>query len=133
MNPYIYSDGVTIGMSEFGTAVFTCVVAIVNVKIAFMCHRWTWLHHVSIWGAIVLVPLVSFVMEKAMLSPAFTGTIGRLMASPVFYISFVVSVLGSMLPVIAIEGYQAALPTIRNRLRDRGKETTSPYELPLDQ
>jgi hypothetical protein len=68
-----------------------------------------------------------------MLSPGFTGTIGRLMVSAVFYISFVASVLCSMLPVIAIEGYQAAMPTIRNKLRERGKEGASAYELASDQ
>ncbi|KAH0786412.1 phospholipid-translocating P-type ATPase, flippase family protein [Histomonas meleagridis] len=54
MKPFLFNDGKAIGMSDFGVTVYACVIFIANLKIATMCTYWTWIHHVLIWGSILI-------------------------------------------------------------------------------
>jgi len=40
------------GFIPMGIVVYTCVVIVVNLKIAFHMQSWTWLHHFSLWISI---------------------------------------------------------------------------------
>eukprot|EP01012_Entosiphon_sulcatum_P035313 TRINITY_DN4481_c0_g1_i1.p1 TRINITY_DN4481_c0_g1~~TRINITY_DN4481_c0_g1_i1.p1 ORF type:complete len:2551 (-),score=385.14 TRINITY_DN4481_c0_g1_i1:287-7939(-) len=49
-----FQTGKTYGMDVDGTMTYTCVVWIVNLKLALQVKSWTWLHHVAIWGSIAI-------------------------------------------------------------------------------
>eukprot|EP00899_Mesostigma_viride_P007202 jgi/Mesvir1/16483/Mv10041-RA.1 len=41
-------------MYAVGTLMYTLVILVVNLELAFMVPIWTWLHHFSIWGSIIV-------------------------------------------------------------------------------
>jgi len=42
------------GVFSFGTFIFSIVIVITNLKMAFIVHYWTWFMHLWIWGSIAL-------------------------------------------------------------------------------
>jgi phospholipid-translocating P-type ATPase (flippase) len=115
--PYLYADGRTIGLSDFGTAIYMCVVTIVNIRVACMCHYWIWLHHVFIWASILILPVVGIIVDAMKVSLNFTGTIVRLIVSPPFYFSLLASVACALVPIVAMEGYSGSKQSYRNEVR----------------
>jgi len=41
-------------MWALGTTIYTCVVLSVNLEAAMIINYWTWIHHLCIWGSIIL-------------------------------------------------------------------------------
>jgi hypothetical protein len=41
-------------MWALGTTIYTCVVLSVNLEAAMIINYWTWIHHLCIWGSILL-------------------------------------------------------------------------------
>eukprot|EP00854_Cymbomonas_tetramitiformis_P004996 gene4996-6085_t len=54
---YLFSDrksGKTVDLWSAGTAMYTCVVCAVNLNLALAINFWTIIHHLVIWGSILL-------------------------------------------------------------------------------
>jgi hypothetical protein len=119
LSPYLYADGKAIGISEFGTTVYACVVGIVNIRSACMCHCCTWLHHLFIWLSILIIPIAGQIIDAMKLSINFRGTIARLIVSPVFYFTFSSAIACSIVPVLGIEEYTIAKLTVDYDLRQK--------------
>ncbi|CAG9461573.1 unnamed protein product [Pedinophyceae sp. YPF-701] len=48
------SSGRPVEMWVNGVTIFTCVIITVHLQLAFVLDFWTWLHHFSIWGSIIV-------------------------------------------------------------------------------
>lgn len=46
--------GQVVGLFTIGTTMYTCVVFVVNIQVAVVIQYWTWIHHLFIWGELVL-------------------------------------------------------------------------------
>eukprot|EP00250_Pteridium_aquilinum_P021090 c25023_g1_i2 orf=602-4156(+) len=55
------NSGRIVGLFTIGTTMYTCVLFVVNVQIAMIIQHWTWLHHLSIWGELVVWFIFLFV------------------------------------------------------------------------
>ena len=133
--PCVWGSGSSIGKSEFGTTVYSCIVVIANLRIAAMCHYWTWLHHLFIWGSILILPLVTIVLDKMNFSYEMKGTIAPLLGSSYYYMSIIGSTILGMIPVMIIEVIFVTRTTVRNsvieierrlRLQNDSMPITSP-------
>lgn len=114
--PYVWGNGSGVGRSEFGTTVYSCIVVIANLRIAAMCHYWTWLHHLFIWGSILILPLVTIVLDVGGFSDEMTGTIAPLLGSAHYYIAIIAATIAAMIPVTLIEVVFVSRKTKRNEI-----------------
>jgi magnesium-transporting ATPase (P-type) len=46
-------NGQSFGLFELGMVIYTAVVLVINLKLAWIFKSWTWLHHLSLWGSIL--------------------------------------------------------------------------------
>jgi magnesium-transporting ATPase (P-type) len=113
---FVFQDGTAIGLADFGTTLYICVVTITNLRIACMCHNWTWLHHLFIWASIAIVPGASIFIEVTKLSLNLVGTTAAILRAPVFYLTLLTAIIAAMIPVIAIEALDASRDSVRNRI-----------------
>jgi len=61
----IDSTGQNMDLFTPGIAVYTCVVIVVNLKLALAMRSWTWLHHVAVWGSIVVYFFVMIILNAS--------------------------------------------------------------------
>lgn len=47
-------NGQTMGLFTMGTTMYTCVLFVVSIQIAVVIQYWTWLHHLFIWGELLV-------------------------------------------------------------------------------
>ena len=47
-------NGAPFGLWEVGTTMYTAIVIVINLQMAQMINYWTWLHHVAIWGSVLI-------------------------------------------------------------------------------
>ncbi|KAH0795183.1 phospholipid-translocating P-type ATPase, flippase family protein [Histomonas meleagridis] len=146
MYPFINSDGHSIDLSQFGLTVYGCVVLTVNLRIAFMCNYWTWLHHLFIWGSILIYPLVVTVVTYMKFSMLVYKTGVYVFKNSSFYFSVIGTAVLSIFPVVTFDAIQNSRNIITNRVlvseragksgkkvRDEVKEFIPPDpELPMD-
>lgn len=69
--------GQTADMTTVGTAMFTCIVWVVNCQIALTMSHFTWIQHFFIWGSIGFWYL--FLLIYGMLSPTYTGNVYKIL------------------------------------------------------
>ena len=114
LQPTIYGNGLAFGLREFGTTVYFSVVIIVNLKIALMCHYWTWLHHLSIWLSILIFPLCAVIVDALQLSPDYRGVAIPLLRSSNFWFTAIAAVFLAMIPLLFIHTIQSNLDNVKN-------------------
>ncbi|KAK8864038.1 hypothetical protein M9Y10_011732 [Tritrichomonas musculus] len=112
--PFIYSNGRTFGLREFGTIVYASVVAIVNARIMLMSHNWTWLHHLFFWLSILIFPVVALVIDAIQLSDDFRGVMIPLLRSGLFYMPIIGSIILALIPILLYYTIENSLDNIRN-------------------
>ena len=116
MRPFILNNGKVIGLHEFGLIVYGCVVLIVNLRIATICQYWTWLHHVFIWGSILVFPLTAIIMDVMNISIDLHGVTKTAFSSPIFYYSIIGTTMVALVPVVVIVTIDFSMNKIRNRV-----------------
>eukprot|EP01013_Petalomonas_cantuscygni_P001738 TRINITY_DN11768_c0_g1_i1.p1 TRINITY_DN11768_c0_g1~~TRINITY_DN11768_c0_g1_i1.p1 ORF type:complete len:2407 (-),score=325.31 TRINITY_DN11768_c0_g1_i1:206-7426(-) len=47
-------DGRILGLYAQGVVMYSCVVWLTNLKLGLEARSWTWLHHLTIWGSVIL-------------------------------------------------------------------------------
>ncbi|KAI4381859.1 hypothetical protein MLD38_007887 [Melastoma candidum] len=72
------SIGQTADMATIGTAMFTCIVWVVNCQIALTMSHFTWIQHFVIWGSIGFWYV--FLIVYGMLPPRLTGNVYQILA-----------------------------------------------------
>lgn len=106
-----------------GTAIFTAVVIVVNMKLALFTHYWTWVNHVVVWGALVCI--IPFFWALGSVPPT-TGTLvelyglgQQLFGSAMFWLGTVILAPGlALLPDMALQWFQEAIrPQLYQRLQ----------------
>ena len=116
MYPFINSNGHAIDLSQFGLTVYGCVVLIVNLRIAFMCNYWTWLHHLFIWGSILIYPLAVCVVTYIKFSMNIYKTGIYVFANSSFYFSIIGTAVLAIFPVVTIDAISNSRNIITNRV-----------------
>ncbi|KAI4325343.1 hypothetical protein MLD38_030753 [Melastoma candidum] len=71
------SGGQTADMMTVGTAMFTCIVWVVNCQIALTMSHFTWIQHFVIWGSIGFWYV--FLLIYGMLPPQLTGNVYQIL------------------------------------------------------
>ncbi|KAI4331279.1 hypothetical protein MLD38_029478 [Melastoma candidum] len=71
------SGGQTADMTTVGTAMFTCIVWVVNCQIALTMSHFTWIQHFVIWGSIGFWYV--FLLIYGMLPPQLTGNVYQIL------------------------------------------------------
>lgn len=116
MYPFINNQGHAIDLSQFGLTVYGCVVLIVNLRIAFMCNYWTWLHHIFIWGSILIYPLTVAIFTNIKLSMNIYKTGIYTLANSSFYFSVIGTAVLAIFPVVVIDAISNSRNNITNRV-----------------
>lgn len=114
--PLQKSDGKMLGLTQFGITLYGCVVLIVNIRIASMCHYWTWMHHVFIWGSILIFPLAVLVVNYIPLSMEVYQQGLEVFKQASFYASVVGTAIFAILPVITIDAIHNSLNIVTNHV-----------------
>lgn len=117
LHPFVNEKGCSIGLEEFGTTVYCSVVAVTNINLAMKCRNWTWIHHVSIWLSILIFPVISIIIQKLDLSPAFSDCGLALLDTKAFWFSVVGSTFLSILPFVGYNSLKNSMNTLRNKVR----------------
>jgi phospholipid-translocating P-type ATPase (flippase) len=115
MRPFIDQNGRAIAGEQFGVTVYACVVTIVNLQIATMCHYWSLLHHVFIWGSIILYPICVVVLSYVRVSMWIFHTGFLAFGNTSFYFSVIACVMIGLWPTMLFKAYMSGLSTIRNK------------------
>lgn len=119
--PFVNEKGKAIGLEEFGTTVYCSVVAVTNVSLAIKCANWTWIHHLSIWLSILIFPVISIIIQKLDLSPAFSDCGLALLDTKSFWFSVVGSTFLSLLPLVGYYAIKNSANTTVNKIRLKEK------------
>jgi len=82
-----------------GIAVYTCVVIVVNFKLALAMRSWSWLHHLSLWGSILAYFLVMIILNS---DSVFGGSgadyywlVFRVMGTPKFWLVIILTTIAA--------------------------------------
>jgi magnesium-transporting ATPase (P-type) len=116
LQPLIGADGKELGYKEFGSAVYVCVVVLVNCQMAVMSNYWTWLHHVFIWGSIALC-LAMIVLIGVGSAPDVAGVHKALFTAPIFWFTLIAAAVTGMIPSVAGKAIMNARNTGINQVR----------------
>ncbi|MCO5569382.1 hypothetical protein L7F22_023094 [Adiantum nelumboides] len=71
--------GRMVGLYTIGTTMYTSVLFVVNLQIAMVIQYWTWIHHVLIWGELVV--WFFFLLVFGALPTKYSGALQRLFIS----------------------------------------------------
>jgi magnesium-transporting ATPase (P-type) len=115
MRPFIDHNGLAIAGEQFGVTVYACVVTIVNLEIATMCHYWSLLHHCFIWGSIILYPICVIVLSYVRMSMWIFHTGFLAFRNTSFYFSVFACVMIGLWPPMLEKGILSGRATIRNK------------------
>lgn len=116
-NQNINSDGSVIGLEQFGTYLYSCVIMVVNVRIMIMSCNWTWLHFLFYFGSILIFPIVLFFMDILKLTREIVGMTSTCFSNFTYYSSVVGATLLASLPVLLYEIWRRNARTKLNELR----------------
>jgi phospholipid-translocating P-type ATPase (flippase) len=100
LSPGVSGTGRQVGLKEFGTTVYMCVVTLVNVELAITSNNFTWLHHVFYWLSIGICPIAALIIDAMRLSPDLSGTTVPVVGSAFFWFSVIaVTIFGAMISI----------------------------------
>eukprot|EP00010_Vexillifera_abyssalis_P003085 CAMPEP_0201558862 /NCGR_PEP_ID=MMETSP0173_2-20130828/70485_1 /ASSEMBLY_ACC=CAM_ASM_000268 /TAXON_ID=218659 /ORGANISM="Vexillifera sp., Strain DIVA3 564/2" /LENGTH=1160 /DNA_ID=CAMNT_0047972505 /DNA_START=12 /DNA_END=3490 /DNA_ORIENTATION=- len=96
------SSGQTAGLYMAGTITFTCIVVVVNLRLALHTRYWTIIHHIIIWCTIlswfVLGAIYSGTLSITLDSSHMYYVVWRLYGSSVFWMLVLVVTIACLLP-----------------------------------
>jgi phospholipid-translocating P-type ATPase (flippase) len=116
LRPFIDQTGRSISLGTFGITVYAVVVVTVNIRIATMCHFWTIIHHIFIWGSIIIYPLVVIVLSVIDVDPTIYQTGYFAFTTSSFWLSVLTASLFTIWPVVAIETFRTGRDRMVNRV-----------------
>ncbi|GJP32690.1 hypothetical protein CLOM_g17291 [Closterium sp. NIES-68] len=97
------TDGRVLDLTAQGSILFTALVLTVNLELAATIQYWTVIHHVCVWGSIVLwfvfLAVVSYLPPTWVSS--FHGMAPMLLLRPSYYLIVLVATVGALLPTFA--------------------------------
>ncbi|EGG24874.1 P-type ATPase [Cavenderia fasciculata] len=98
------SDGRIGSMWETSAAGFTSLVFVVNLRLALCINTWTVLHHVTLWGSLIVYALIEFVYSVIYIEYVgyFHYIFVHLTEKPIFYFALFVTVLCALLPAYTV-------------------------------
>lgn len=97
-------DGQVVSSEILGTAMYTCVVWVVNCQMALSLSYFTYIQHIFIWGSIAIWYL--FLLAYGAITPYYSTTaykvfIETLAPAPMFWIITIFVVLATLLPYLS--------------------------------
>ena len=116
MQPFVDSNGRSLGYGGLGATIFGCVVFVTNFKIAVMSSYWTWMEHFFIWGSAAIYPIVLYIIDLMGLGKEIHGLTGPTLASASFWFSLIGSVVLAIIPIIAFNTIENSKDTLLNRV-----------------
>lgn len=91
-----------------GTTMFTAVVLVVNLEMAVVLQYWTWVHHLALWGSIVVYWL--FVLIVGVLPVSFSNQAYRLYtntaSSAVHWLVLLLTIVAALTPTYVFRTIQ---------------------------
>uniref|UniRef100_A0A7N0UN04 Phospholipid-transporting ATPase n=1 Tax=Kalanchoe fedtschenkoi TaxID=63787 RepID=A0A7N0UN04_KALFE len=102
-------DGKSVGYEMLGTTMYTCIVWVVNLQIAFAVSYFSLIHHIVIWGSVALWYI--FLLAYGAMSPSFSTTayqvfVETLAPSPTFWVVTLFVSLATITPYFAFAAVQ---------------------------
>jgi len=126
------SNGQSDGLFSMGLVLYTVVVITTNLRIAAEIRSWTWIHHVAVWGSIIIFFLIMIIFSAStVFSTAgadYYYLMFRLFATPKFYLVVILCV-GSALfidfTVVGLEKLSAA-PVLTRAASEKFEKKIAP-------
>ncbi|XP_064404646.1 probable phospholipid-transporting ATPase IA isoform X2 [Halichondria panicea] len=98
----LLSNGEVVGIWYVGNTIYTCVVITVNLKLALESRYWTWLHHVAVWGSILIwylfLAIYPHFWPRINIGSDMVGQDAKLYGSAMFYFLPLLAPVVAMLP-----------------------------------
>lgn len=102
-------NGQGAGLEEVGAVMYTCIVWVVNVQVAFALSYFTVIQHAVIWGSVALWYL--FLVIYGYINPVYSTTaykvfIETLAPAPMFWLITILVAVACVLPYTVYQAYQ---------------------------
>ena len=98
------------GMWEMGIVLYTCVVLTTNLKLALLFRSWTWLHHLSLWGSILVYFGAMLVLNLSSIFGTaggdYYGSVSRLLRTPSYWVTVLITVISALYFDILMEAVE---------------------------
>eukprot|EP01012_Entosiphon_sulcatum_P039111 TRINITY_DN5119_c0_g2_i1.p1 TRINITY_DN5119_c0_g2~~TRINITY_DN5119_c0_g2_i1.p1 ORF type:complete len:2092 (+),score=538.26 TRINITY_DN5119_c0_g2_i1:622-6897(+) len=92
--PWLSDMAGTTDLYSHGTVMYTCVIFVVNLKLALEVQSWTVAHHVVIWGSILVWPVFLFLYgPMTLVQWRMYGVFNHLLGTAVFYLTVLLTVV----------------------------------------
>jgi magnesium-transporting ATPase (P-type) len=98
-----FTNGQMADMWLISTVVFSCMIFVVSLQLAFETRYWTILHHLAMWGSIALWIVVSLIISTSWILPFYPEMYGLTFifyASPNYYFTLVITTTVALLPEV---------------------------------
>jgi len=123
-------EGLLIGQRVISTLMFTCVFLTVTLRLACCTQFWTWVHHVTYWGSVMLWFLWLFVESSSLEGFSTDGSLyqvfPQLVTMPLFWLCMGLSPAVALLPCLMLGSWKHVNePTLAAMLRARAAEQTA--------
>ena len=105
----VESGGQSQGMWELGVLIYTSVVLITNLRLALLFRSWSWLHHMALWGSILVYFGVMLIFNLSSVFGTaggdYYGSIERLFRTGSFWVTLLITVATALYFDIVIEAW----------------------------
>eukprot|EP00897_Mesotaenium_endlicherianum_P007081 jgi/Mesen1/6400/ME000329S05566 len=105
-------SGQVADLAPLGVALYTAIVWTVNVQMALIIDHYTWIHHLFIWGSIVLYYLFAIVygfMPVTYSTTAYKVFTEELAPSPIYWLTTLLLPVAALLPYFLYKVVQTQL------------------------
>ncbi|WIA12055.1 hypothetical protein OEZ85_012134 [Tetradesmus obliquus] len=111
-------SGAIWSLQQNGLLMFTTVVITVHLQLGMVIDQWTWMHHLSIWGSILLwfLFLIAYGAFPIRLSSDLHRAFDSIAASPNYWLTIFVVPLACLLPVFFFRALKRHLRPARYQL-----------------
>ncbi|KAJ5072976.1 putative phospholipid-transporting atpase [Anaeramoeba ignava] len=98
-------DGIITGLWGMSTGIYTSLIIAINLKIAIETTFWTWMHHVTIWGSIIVWFVFAIVYNLILKAPTMYYVVFHTLKVPVVWLQVLFTVVLCLLPDFFIKYY----------------------------
>ncbi|KAJ3450981.1 putative phospholipid-transporting atpase [Anaeramoeba flamelloides] len=123
-------NGQTSGLWGMSITVYTGLVFVVNLKLALHVNSWTWIHHFTIWGSIIVWFVFILILgEIPLLAPSMYKVAVNVFSTGIFWFTVFISVVICLVPDILIKYFRREFkPLDFHIIQEREKRNLGPIE-----
>lgn len=109
----------------FGSVLSSTLVIVVTAQMGLDTEFWTIFNHVTIWGSLVLVYLMQYLINRVFKGD-YIGSLSKAMAEPSYYLSSLLAVVVTLAPVMLWRFWETDVhPTLTAKARYKQREEAS--------